>query len=583
MRGWKLVLGYLNRYRWPLAGGIAALLVSNAAILTIPELFARGMKAIEEPFNRGDPVDVGRVGHFALLALGVAVLSATGNFFKRYLIVGTSRRVEADMRRDLFRHIEKLPLHYYDQTRTGDLLSRATADIEAVRMAIGPSIMYLADAVLKSVGVLVLMLVINAELTLWALSPLVGIAIGLIFFAPRIQRASRAVQDGVAAISARTQESFAGGRVVRTFATEDFENAELDLLGREYLDRNVALARVRGATTAWTAFMGATAAALTLFVGGRQIIDGEFTISRLIQFNSYQAILIWPMIAFGWVLALIQRGRAGLERIQEIMSLDLEADDGTVDAPRRGHVEVRDLTFAYGDEPVLRDIAFDLPAGRTLGIVGATGSGKSTIVSLLTRLYDPPRGTMRIDGTDVHDLTLDRLRRAVTIVPQEAFLFSATLRENILHGRPDATDAQLDAAVEDARLAADLPQLPDGLDTVVGERGVTLSGGQKQRATLARALISDAPILVLDDSLSAVDSETETAILHNLRRVREGRTAIIVAHRISALRDADHILLLRDGHIAEQGTHDELVALDGEYARIARAQALEEEIEAIDR
>ncbi|MHC4848211.1 MAG: ABC transporter ATP-binding protein [Planctomycetota bacterium] len=582
MRRWRFVLGYLKPYWRIVIGGIFALIVANAAMIAVPALFKRAMLAIEAPLEEGRTVDYDAVVRWSLLALALAAVSAAANFSKRFLIIGSSRRVEADLRRDLFRHIERLPLSYFDATRTGDLLSRATADIEAVRMAIGPSIMYLIDSILKSVGVVVVMWMISPELTLWGLAPLVGIAIGLFFFAPRIHKASRAVQDGIASISARAQESFAGGRVVKTFATEDFERSELDGLGRDYLAANVRLARVRGLTTAWTAFMGATAVAIMLFVGGAMIIDGRFTVSELLQFHAYQAMLIWPMIAFGWVLALLQRGRAGLERIQEVFALAPESDQGSATGDWSGELSVRQLGFAYNGQPVLADISFELPAGSTLGIVGPTGSGKSTLISLLARLYDPPRGTVFLDGRDIHDIALKDLRGAIALVPQEAFLFSASIRENVLFGRPGAPDTELLQAIEDARLADDLAQFPAGIETIVGERGVTLSGGQKQRTTLARAIATDAPILVLDDALSAVDSETETAILDSLRRVRRDRTAIIVAHRVSALRDADHILVLRDGRVIEEGSHEELLDLDGEYARLARAQALEEEIEAMD-
>ncbi len=580
---WSLVARYLKPCRGMLARGGISLVVAAAAILAGPLALKQGMSAIEHPLRDGRSVDSGEVAFWALVAIGIAVVSAVSTFGKRYWLVGASRRVEAAMRRELFRHIEKLPLSYLDATRTGDLMSRATADIDAVRMAIGPSIMYLADSILRSVGALAVLLFINWELTVWALSPLIGIAVGLIYFAPRIHVASRAVQEKLAAISARTQESFAGARVVKTFATEEFEANEIDRLGREYLAASVRLARVRGLTTAWTAGMGATAMAVILFVGGRQVIRGEFDISGLIFFQGYQMMLIWPMIAFGWVLALIQRGAAGLDRVTEVLSLDPEQDNGTPGPAARGNVSVRNLHFAYDDDAVVLDgISFEVGAGQTLGIIGPTGCGKSTLVSLLARLYEPPRGSVFIDGRDVHDIPLRDLRATVAFVPQEAFLFSASIRENVVFGRADAPEAEITRAIADARLAGDLDRLPKGIETVVGERGVTLSGGQKQRATLARALATDAPVLVLDDSLSAVDSETEAAILENLRRVREGRTALIIAHRISALRDADNIIYLRDGGILEQGTHTELLRLDGEYARLARAQALEEEIEAME-
>lgn len=584
MRRWKLVISYLRPYWAQFAGGVLALLLGNIGLLGVPEFFARAMDAIETPTRAGLPVDHDVVRSSILIAFGLGVLSAVCTFLKRYLIVGASRRVEADMRRDLFDRIEHLPLKYFDTTRTGDLMSRATADIEAVRMAIGPSIMYFADSILKSVGVVFIMLSIQPELTAWALAPLIGIMFGLIWFAPRIHTAARTVQDGLAAISARSQESFAGGRVVKTFATEAFEQSEMDRLGGTYLSANVHLARTRGAASAWIALMGGASMACILFIGGGLIMDGKFTISRLVQFNSYQMILIWPMIAFGWILAIAQRGAAGADRVKEVLDTNPEEDSGTGTNAVQGALSAKNLTFAYDETgPVLRDVSFDVPAGTTLGIIGPTGSGKSTLLALLARLYEPPRGTLFVDGHDVRDISLDTLRSGIALVPQEAFLYSTSLQKNVTFGRPDATDATWRQAVDDARLSNDLAQLPGGVDTVVGERGVTLSGGQKQRATLARALVMDAPVLVLDDSLSAVDSETETAILDSLRRVRSSRTVIIVAHRISAVRDADQVLVFSaDGSIAERGTHNELVKANGEYARIVRIQALEEEIEALE-
>jgi len=456
VKRWSLVFRYLKPYRRWLVGGMTALLIANAAMIVAPLALAEGMKAVELPMNRGDPVESDSVLRWALFGIGIAAVGAVASFGKRFLLVGTSRLVEADLRRDLFQHIERLPLAYLDATRIGDLMSRVTADIEAVRMAMGPSIMYLTDSVLLSIGVTAVMLTINPVLTLWALAPLAGIAAGLFIFAPRIHRASRDVQYRLAAISARAQESFAGGRIVKTFATEDFETGELDRLGREYMEANVRLARVRGATTAWTATMGAIALALILFVGGGQVMRGEFTIAGLLLFNSYQWMLVWPMIAFGWVLALIQRGAAGIDRVTDVMNLARETDAGTARTNGEASLSVRDLSFAYeGGPPVLQGVSFELAAGRTLGIVGPTGSGKSTLVSLLARLYEPPRDTIRLGGVDVHDLPLGVLRATIAMVPQEAFLYSTSLRDNVRFGRPNAPPEDVDRAVEDARLGTD--------------------------------------------------------------------------------------------------------------------------------
>ncbi len=579
---WRLILRYLPPYRRIVVWGFVSLTASVVMIAAAPLCIRMALNYVEAVAKAGSRPDLQTVAFWAGAAVVLTLLGGLSGFFKRYLLMRVSRRLETDLRRDLFHHIQHLPRSYLDGVRTGDLLSRATADVEAARLAAGPAMMYLADAALRTPVVLALMFFLNVEVAAFALLPLAGIFVTLLFMAPRLKEASRVVQDQLAEISARAQESFSGARVVKTFAMEDREQRDIDARSIDYLHANRRLARVRGVVWASIGFLTACGVLVIFLVGGRQAIAGDAGIGDLVAFLSYQFMLTWPMMALGFVLGMIQRGAAGLDRIREVMEQPLEVE-GDADVPAvRGGIEIRGLTFGYNGDRVLSGIDLKVSAGSTLGIVGATGSGKSTLVSLLPRLYDPPPGTVFIDGRDVHEWPLAQLRAAIAAVPQEAFLYSRSVRHNITFGRQDATDDEIEAAVLRAHLTPDLEQLSEGLETVVGERGITLSGGQKQRTSLARALATDAPILVLDDPLSAVDTETEAAILGHLKEIGAQRTVLIVAHRISAVRDADHIVLLDEGRIAEAGTHAELVELGGAYARMTRAQELEEEIERLE-
>ncbi len=519
------------------------------------------------------------------MLFGIALLGGAFKYLMRRLVIGISRHIEFDLRNDLFAHLEKLPLQYFQHHRTGELLSRATNDMAAVRMMLGPGVMYLVNTVAVGTASVGFMLAISPRLTLYSLLPLPLVSLSVWFFGDRIHRRFEAIQAHFATLSARVQENLSGVRVVRSFACESREIEDFAALNLEYLEKNLGLVRIWGLFHPSLAFFSGVAALLALWLGGHEVVKGRITLGQFVAFTVYLAMLNWPMIALGWVINLWQRGLASFGRIDEILRVApaIQSPPQALRPGRcRGEIEFRGLTFTYpgADRPALRDVTLRIPAGQTVALVGRTGAGKSTLLSLLPRLFDPPAGTVFLDGVDVRRYDLDWLRAHLAMVPQETFLFSATLEENIAYGVDRAETAAVEGAARIAHLDPDVLQFPNGYRTRVGERGITLSGGQKQRTAIARAVLRHAPVMLLDDCLSSVDTHTEEAILRGLGREMRQRTALLASHRVSAVRNADLIAVLEDGAIAERGTHDALLALGGRYAELYRLQQLEEELEA---
>jgi ATP-binding cassette subfamily B protein len=540
-----------------------------------------------DDLNQG--VTMQKVRWYATALLALAAVGGFFRFLMRRLIVGASRDLEYDLRNDFFAALQRLDQRSFHQHRTGDLMSRATNDLNAVRMMIGPAVMYTSSTLLTFAIAVVLMISIDPWLTLIALIPLPFVSLLVHYFGSAIHHRFEKIQEQFSDLSAITQESLAGVRVVRAYRQEASEIDRFRRGNEEYVRRSKSLIQLQGLYYPSMGLLMGIGALLVLWLGSRRVVAGSMTVGDLVAFNAYLMMLGWPMIAFGWVTNLLQRGMASWKRMLAVLDVEpaiqdpAPAEAAAITLPDiRGAVEFRHLTFAFGSEPALRDISLTIPAGTTTAFVGATGSGKSTLLTLLPRLNDPPPGTVFIDGVDVRRLPLAVLRAAIGFVPQEPFLFSATIAENIAlgveGGRVSADAVRRAAAV--ARLDKDVADLPNGYETTVGERGITLSGGQKQRTAIARAVIVDPRILILDDALSAVDTYTEEEILNRLASVMRQRTSIIVSHRISTVRSADQIVVLDNGRIAERGTHDQLLKRNGLYADLHKKQLLEEELAA---
>ena len=539
--------------------------------------------AIDDLYTGVTRAKLGRYGGLLLLIAGVA------GYFRyqmRRIIISASRGFEYDLRNDFFAHLERLPLSFFQSNRTGDLMSRATNDLSAVRMMIGPAVMYLTNTIITAIVSLTLMLLVDVRLTLVALIPLPIVSITVKIFGTKIHKTFEEVQEKLSDMSAVAQESLTGVRVVRAYRQESSEVERFRKANLDYFEHNRRLSRLQGAFFPIMGLFLGFSALLGLWIGSRDVVSGRITVGELVAFNAYLAQLAWPMIAFGWVTNLLQRGMASWKRMLMVMDTEPAIADDSPDSgrqPIRGAVEFRNLHFSFDDKEVLRGVSFKIQAGDTVAIVGGTGSGKSTLVNLLPRLHNPPRGTVFIDARDVRDIPLSELRAAIGFVPQEPFLFSDTLADNVAFGVPDLkhrNPERIPTAATVAQLNKDVADFPSGYDTMVGERGITLSGGQKQRTAIARAIVTDPRILILDDALSAVDTYTEEEILHRLRGVMRERTSIIISHRISTVRDADQIIVLDEGRLVERGRHDELIALGGHYATLHSKQLLEEELAA---
>jgi len=579
----RRLLGYVLRYRRAFVLGFVCVVTTTSIGLASPWVLKYAIDDLQAGVTAED------VRFYAAALLVLAAAGGVFRFLMRRIIIGASRDIEYDLRNDFFAHLQRLPLAYFQQHRTGDLMSRATNDLSAVRAMVGPAVMYTANTALTFVVALALMLSINPRLTLLAVIPLPLVSLLVKYFGSAIHRRFENIQAQLSDISAVVQENLSGVRVVRAYGQESFEVERFRHANDEYVRRNRALIQLQGLYNPSMGLLMGVSALLALWLGSREVVARRMTVGELVAFNSYLMMLAWPMIAFGWVTNLIQRGMASWKRMLEVMETEPAIRDReparTTDrrgAPIRGDIEFRHLTFAFGDHVILRDVSAMLAAGTTTAIVGATGSGKSTLLNLLARLHDPPPGTVFLDGIDVRDIPLTVLRGAVGFVPQEPFLFGASIAQNIAFGVPSADERRerIEQAASIARLDKDVRGFPKGYDTIVGERGITLSGGQKQRTAIARALAVDPPVLVLDDALSAVDTYTEEEILRRLADVMRQRTSIIVSHRVSTVRGADQILVLSEGRIVERGTHDQLVAFNGLYAELYRKQLLEEELAA---
>jgi ATP-binding cassette, subfamily B, multidrug efflux pump len=575
----RKLINYFAPYKRTLIFGIACVFMTNLVRMTAPLVLRHAVDDLAANITHS------RLLEYAGLLILIALTQGVFLFTERRLLINMSRDIEYDLRNDFYAHLQKLPFEFYQTHRTGDLMARATNDLSAVRMIVGPALMYSMNTFFAMALLVPLMAAISWRLTLLAFLSMPLVATATNYFSKRIHDRFEKVQEYFGTVSNRAQESFAGVRVIRAYAQEHAEIESFKLVNREFVNRNLKLIRLSGIFHPILQFFISLGFIAVLWYGGSLVIGGTISIGQFVQFTLYLGYLVWPMIALGWVINIFQRGMASMGRMHYIMSIEptiRDAGNNMDITATEGEIEFRNLTFTYGEarDPALKEINLRIEAGQTVAFVGAVGSGKSTLMNLVTRLLDGEPGQVLIDGRPIREIPLGVLRGSIGYVPQETFLFSETIAENIAFGVEHATREEIERAATEAGIIEDILEFPEGFDTLVGERGITLSGGQKQRTAIARALIRRPKILILDDALSSVDTYTEENILAHLRRIMVGRTSLIVSHRVSTVKDADLIVVLEDGGIAERGTHDSLIARGGIYAELYEKQLLEEELAA---